>query len=272
MTGCILPFSDASAPQSWLATFAQIRAGQALLSMARENGIDIVFDPNIHAGGGGLYDGHTVRISPRLEKHAALGILAHELQHAIQDKNGLFPEHDAGGRFRPLARPMEVLRLARMAEADAHTRQAEFLFDLACKTGHRFPANSQDEDLARVFAQQLDETADNRPAARLAVFQKVITALDVYDRDAATLLRRHAGLDARRRLADPHYAGRAPLRADAATLRRFGAREDGSNYLSSLDDAALTAESFFGAVSPQTALLLESAARREARPLPKAAP
>lgn len=268
----LVPAFTCASDAGLLDDFAAVPGGRDMLDFARAAQVDIRFDPSLLPENDGLYDGHSVRINPRMERRQALGILAHELQHAQQDKAGLFPEHDVAGNFRPLADPKAIFFLARMAEADAYTRQAEFLFDLAAGTGHVFPKGSQEEDLARVFRQQMTANADDRNGTRLGVFRKVMDTLDCYDRDILYMIRHHTSLETRRRLADPRFAQRPPLTADPATLRRFGSRADGSNYLSSVSDATLADPAFFGPVAPETALSLELAARKPSPVAGKVAP
>lgn len=268
----LIPAFAAALDTGLLDDFATIPGGRGMLDFAQVAQVDIRFDPSLLPENDGLYDGHTVRINPRMERRQALGILAHELQHAVQDKSGLFPEHDGDGNFRPLSDPKAIFFLARMAEADAYTRQAEFLFDLSARTGHVFPKGSQEEDLARAFSQQLAQNADDRNGARLGLFRKVMDTLDCYDRDILHMIRHHTSLETRRRLADPRFAQRPPLTADPATLRRFGSRADGSNYLSPVSDATLADPAFFGPVAPETALSLELAARKPSPVAGKVAP
>lgn len=198
-----------------------------------------------------------ILLNPHRSQNAGMGTLAHELRHVLQEKSGLAPEIDAQRNFRPLADPLTFFRFSRIAEADATTQQSEFLYDLVKTTGHKFSHGSQNEDLATVFEQQLDTTGGDRNKARLAVFQKVMGALDTYDHDTLDFIRRNLQLKKQRTLADPLYNERPPLELTAPNLRKFGQRPDGENYLASLPDDALLKPEFFGAIKPETLFALE---------------
>ena len=234
-----------------LRDFAKVPGGCELLEAAKPLNISIAFDTDMPLQIDARFINRAITLNAHRETHSIMGSIAHEYQHAINLGAGLAPETDDKGHYRPLSDPLSVFRLARMDEASAYTRQAEYLHDLAQTTGYKYTKGGQDEDLARVFEQQLEAGRGDRVTARREVFKKVIDALDPYDVEALRVISLAIEYDRPRRLADPLYAARPVLEATPDTLRKFGARADGSNYLATLTDDELSRHEFTGAIKPR---------------------
>ncbi len=74
-------------------TLAKSKTGAALLKWGEDNNICIAFDTQLQPEINGIYFQDTIVLSPQISNDSAISILAHELRHAWQDKQGLLPNH-----------------------------------------------------------------------------------------------------------------------------------------------------------------------------------
>ena len=247
-----------------LARFASVSAGAELLELADRHAARIALSDQLPENFNGAYRNGAVELNRKVEDAAQLGTLAHELRHLWQECNDLNPTHRReGARIDawPVRDPFTYLISVRLREADAFAFEADYIRSYTEKTGDTKPAelmSRQFPEAYGAYASSMAETGGDRAASRQAAFRAFFgnpskrydaQTLDSLDRILAEqkMLHREQPMRARRL-----FSGKSPFRLTAATVRKFGACDDGRNYFDGIPDAELLGRNILGAIDPET--------------------